>query len=56
MAWKDPYQIWSGDQADVPESSNAIGYRNPEVDKLIDQCKVTMVMTSMIPKIARFTG
>ena len=50
MAWKDdPYQIWSGDQADVPESSNAIGYRNPEVDKLIDQLRVTMERDKQIP-------
>jgi len=43
MGWKDdPYQIWSGNQADVPESSNAIGYRNPEVDRLIDELRITM--------------
>ncbi|MDA1051063.1 MAG: ABC transporter substrate-binding protein [Planctomycetota bacterium] len=41
--WKsDPYQIWHGSQADLPESSNAGGYKNPEVDKLIDQLRITM--------------
>jgi len=29
--WKDdPFQIWHGSQADAPDSSNAIGYKNPE--------------------------
>jgi ABC-type transport system substrate-binding protein len=41
--WKsDPFQIWHGSQADVVESSNAIGYQNEEVDKLIDELRVTM--------------
>jgi peptide/nickel transport system substrate-binding protein len=43
MSWKqDPYQIWHSSQADVPESSNSIGYKNPEVDKLIEELRVTM--------------
>ena len=43
MAWKsDPFQIFHGSQADVPESSNAIGYRNPAVDTLIEKLRVTM--------------
>jgi peptide/nickel transport system substrate-binding protein len=42
MSWKqDLYQIWHSSQADVPESSNAIGYKNPELDKLIDEMRVT---------------
>ncbi len=41
--WKsDPFQIWHGSQADVPDSSNSIGYKNPQVDKLIDQLRVTL--------------
>ena len=41
--WKsDPFQVWHGSQADTPDSSNSIGYKNPEVDKLIDQLRVTM--------------
>ncbi len=48
--WKsDPYQIWHGSQADEPESSNAIGYVNPEVDKLIDQLRVTVNEKDQIP-------
>jgi ABC-type transport system substrate-binding protein len=43
LGWKDdPYQVFHGSQADVPDSSNAVGYRNPEVDRLIDQLRVTL--------------
>jgi peptide/nickel transport system substrate-binding protein len=43
LSWKsDPFQIWHGSQADAPESSNSIGYSNPEVDKLIEVLRVTM--------------
>jgi ABC-type transport system substrate-binding protein len=43
MSWKqDLFQIWHGSQADVPESSNSIGYRNPELDKLIDEHRQTI--------------
>ncbi len=38
----DPYQLWHGSLADVPSSSNHVGYRNPEVDKLIETLRVTM--------------
>jgi len=31
----DPSQIWSGSQADIKKSSNFIGYKNAEADKLI---------------------
>lgn len=42
MSWKqDPYQIWHSSQADTPESSNAIGYKNPELDKRIMELRVT---------------
>ncbi len=38
----DPFQIWHGSLADVPSSSNHVGYSNPEVDRLIEQLRVTM--------------
>ncbi len=42
MSWKqDPFQIFHGSQADVPSSSNSIGYSNPEMDKLIETLRVT---------------
>jgi ABC-type transport system substrate-binding protein len=43
LPWKqDPFQVWHGSQADIPDSSNHIGYRNPELDKLIDQLRITL--------------
>lgn len=38
----DPFQIWHGSQADVEDSSNHVGYRNDELDKLIEELRVTM--------------
>ena len=37
----DPYQIWHSSQADLPGSSNHIGFRNPEADRLIDELRET---------------
>lgn len=43
LNWKsDPFQIFHGSQADLPESSNSIGYQNPDVDKLIEELRVTL--------------
>lgn len=43
LSWKgDPFQLWHGSQADVPDSSNHIGYQNGEVDKLIEKLRETM--------------
>lgn len=40
--WKsDPFQLWHSSQADLQDSSN-FGYKNPEVDKLIEELRVTM--------------
>ncbi len=42
-SWKtDPFQLWHGSQADVPNSSNFVGYRNPEVDRLIEELRRTL--------------
>ena len=38
----DPFQLWHGSQADVKDSSNHVGYRNDEVDKLIEELRVTL--------------
>ena len=38
----DPFQLWHSSLADVPSSSNFIGYVNPEVDELINELRVTM--------------
>jgi len=43
LSWKlDPLQIFHSSQADVPDSSNSISYRNPEVDKLIEELRMTV--------------
>lgn len=43
LDWKsDPFQLWHSSQADVPDSSNHISYKNPELDKLIDELRVTL--------------
>ncbi|MEQ8223496.1 MAG: ABC transporter substrate-binding protein [Candidatus Eremiobacterota bacterium] len=42
MPWEqDPYQIWHSSQADIPKSSNRIGFRNKEADKLIEELRAT---------------
>ncbi|NUQ64635.1 MAG: hypothetical protein HUU20_19390 [Pirellulales bacterium] len=42
MGWRqDPFQLWHSSQADIPESSNHVGYRNKEVDQLIEALRVT---------------
>ena len=43
LGWKqDPYQLWHSSQADEPESSNHIAYRNTDVDKLIEELRYTL--------------
>jgi ABC-type transport system substrate-binding protein len=49
MDWKgDPSQLWHSHNADLPDSSN-FGYRNPEVDALIEKLQVTMDEKKQIP-------
>ncbi len=45
LAWTvpleaDPYQVWHSSQADAPQSSNFIGFRNAEADRLIEAIRV----------------
>lgn len=35
----DPYQIWHSSQAEEPNSSNHIGFSNPEADRLIEEIR-----------------
>jgi peptide/nickel transport system substrate-binding protein len=37
---EDPSQIWASSEADIKKSSNAIGYKNPEADKLMAAAKL----------------
>jgi peptide/nickel transport system substrate-binding protein len=36
----DPYQLWHSSQAEIPSSSNHIGFKNPEADRLIEEIRV----------------
>lgn len=50
LGWKqDPFQIFHGSQAEVPDSSNFIGYKNPELDKLIETLRVTIAEEKQKP-------
>jgi peptide/nickel transport system substrate-binding protein len=45
MGWSldingDPSQIWAGSQADIKNSSNFIGYKNPRADQLMAAAKL----------------
>ncbi len=43
MDWKnDPFQIFHSSQADLPDTSNNINYKNPAVDRLIEKLRVTI--------------
>lgn len=43
LDWKqDPMQLWHGSQAELPESSNSIGFNEPEADKIIEELRTTL--------------
>jgi peptide/nickel transport system substrate-binding protein/microcin C transport system substrate-binding protein len=57
LAWSgafeyDPKQIWHS-SSDTPSGSNFIGYKNPEVDKLIDQARETIDKKSRIRQMRK---
>lgn len=42
LGWEsDPYQIWHSSQADVPNGSNRVGFRNTEADEIIEEARRT---------------
>lgn len=42
MTWDgDPYQIWHSSCADIPKGSNRVGFRNREVDDIIETLRET---------------
>ncbi|HEX3869478.1 MAG TPA: ABC transporter substrate-binding protein, partial [Pirellulales bacterium] len=42
LSWDaDPYQTWFSGNAELADTSNIIGYANPEVDKLVTRLRVT---------------
>ena len=43
LGWKqDLFQTWHSSQADMPDSSNHTSYGNAELDKLIDELRITL--------------
>lgn len=50
LSWRpDPFQIWHSSQAEAPDSSNAIGFQNPEVDRLIEELRRTRDRDAQVP-------
>lgn len=42
LSWKaDPYQLWHSSQADIKHSSNHVGWKNEQTDKLIEEIRST---------------
>lgn len=55
LAWDpDPYQIWHSSQATIPKSSNHISYQNKEVDKVIEELRVTFDKQKRIQLFHKF--
>ena len=44
----DPYQLWHSNQADIPGSSNHIGFANKRADELIEKLRQTFNMDDRI--------
>lgn len=42
LGWDtDLYQLWHSSQADLPASSNRVGFRNPQADRIIEEVRRT---------------
>jgi len=50
----DPYQLWHSSQADMPESSNHVGFKNKEADKLIAEIRVCFDLKKRIELCHKF--
>lgn len=50
----DLYQLWHSAEADKPHSSNHIGFKNAEVDQLIEELRTTFDMNKRIELCHRF--
>ncbi|MDD3118732.1 MAG: peptide-binding protein [Victivallales bacterium] len=50
----DPYQLWHSSQADESGSSNHIGFKNREADKLIEEIRTTFELSRRIELCHRF--
>jgi peptide/nickel transport system substrate-binding protein len=55
LGWEaDPYQIWHSSQADLPESSNMVGFKNAEADQIIEQARLTFDTKERVRLFHRF--
>lgn len=50
----DPYQLWHSSEADKDGSSNHIGFKNPEADKLIEEIRLTFDVKKRVELCHRF--
>ncbi len=50
----DPYQIWHSSQADLKASSNHVGYKSDEADKLIEEGRRTTDLNKRIEIYRKF--
>lgn len=55
LDWEnDPFQVWHSSQADVPGSSNRIGYANPVADRLIETIRSERAIEDRIEALHDF--
>lgn len=55
LTWDpDPYQLWHSSQADLPKSSNRVGFRNKEADAIIEELRVTFDKRKRVELFHRF--
>lgn len=50
----DPYQLWHSSQADMPSSSNHIGFKNATADELIEKIRVCFDIKERIELCHKF--
>jgi peptide/nickel transport system substrate-binding protein len=55
MGWEqDPYQLWHSSQAVIKKSSNHIGFKNEEVDRILEQARGEFDVEKRIALYHRF--
>jgi len=50
----DPFQLWHSSQADKPQSSNHVGFKNAEADRLIEAYRTSFDLQERIELAHRF--
>lgn len=55
MGWEsDPYQLWHSSQADIRKSSNHVGFKNAEADRIIEAARREFDLDKRIRLYRRF--